>query len=70
MTDSPVRRLSITVRLDRRAAEALALELRMLAKTRGLAVQRVEIAPTRRAAGQDGGSSPSDRPQGTIESKS
>ena len=63
-------RLSITVRLDRRSAEALALELRMLSRARGLSVERVDVAPTRPAAGQDAGSSPSERPQGTIDSKS
>ena len=36
------------VRFDRRAAEALALELGMLAKTHGLKVERIEIAAPRR----------------------
>ena len=63
-------RLAITVHLDRRSAEALALELRVLARARGLSVERVDVAPTRRVAGQDAGSSPSDRPQGTIDSNS
>ncbi|HEV8441060.1 MAG TPA: hypothetical protein VGT40_23475 [Methylomirabilota bacterium] len=49
-----VRRLEITGGLDRRAIEALALELRRLAKRCGLEVAavRIEAATDRRALGR------------------
>ncbi|MGH7411323.1 MAG: hypothetical protein ACREJ6_09760 [Candidatus Methylomirabilis sp.] len=48
--DKPGRATRIDVGFDRRAAEALALELSMLAKAYGLGVERIEItAPERRA---------------------
>lgn len=44
----PSRRPGITARFDRRAAESLGLELRMLAEAHGLSVARVEVTAPKR----------------------
>lgn len=40
---TPIRRLIVETRLDRRATEALMLELRMLARAHGLNVGHIDI---------------------------